>query len=249
MPTNRTVRPGTSSHPEAEDTTDDYQLNIIGGFTDGFHFHPVLVRGNTANIYLHNNMLDYGHSYYVTVDKSVFPVKGFRGIRKKDGWKFTIKSAAPSADTLYVNSDGTADFCTVQGALDHIPDFSPHHYVIKIAAGDYEEIVYVRNKAHVTILGSGADVTRVHYANNEVFNPHPMTVKTNERAGTFPQRRAAVAFDHCNDLILKDITFATDLMGQAEGLFLCGREAHHGQSHDQRQEQGDEFLHWESLLF
>ena len=62
----------------------------------------------------------------------------------------------------------------------------------------------------------------MHYANNEVFNPHPLTVKTNERAGTFPQRRAAVAFDHCNDLILKDITFATDLMGQAEGLFLCG---------------------------
>ena len=222
MPTNRTVRPGTSSHPEAEDTPDDYQLNIIGGFTDGFHFHPVLVRGNTANIYLHNNMLDYGHSYYVTVDKSVFPVKGFRGIRKKDGWTFTIKPAAPVADTLYVNNDGTADFCTVQGALDHIPDFSTRRYVIIIAAGDYEEIVYARNKTNVLIQGAGMESTKVHYANNEVFNPHPLKVKTNEWPGTFPSRRAAFMLDNCHDIVMQDLTVATDLIGQAEGLLVNG---------------------------
>lgn len=222
MATNRTVRPGTSSHPEAEDTPDDYQLNIIGGFTDGFHFHPVLLRGNNANIYLHNNMLDYGCRYYVTVDKSVFPVKGFKGIMKKDGWTFTTNPSAPTADTLYVNADGTADFCTVQGALDHIPDFSTRRYVIQIAAGDYEEIVYARNKTNVVIQGSGMESTRVHYANNEVFNPHPMKVKTNERPGTFPSRRAAFMLDNCHDIVMLDLTVATDLTGQAEGLLLNG---------------------------
>ena len=222
MATNRTIRPGTSSHPQAEDAPDDYQLNIIGGFTDGFHFHPVLVRGHEAHIYLHNNMLDYGHRYYVTVDKSVFSAKGFKGIMKKDGWAFSIKKEVPKSDTIYVNANGTADFCTVQGALDHIPDFSSQKHVIMIAPGDYEEIVYARNKTNVLIQGAGMNATKVHYANNEVFNPHPMKVKTNEWPGTFPSRRAAFMLDNCHDIEMRDLTVATDLTGQAEGLLLNG---------------------------
>ena len=221
VPTNRNTVPGTPSGT-AEPTPPEYQLTIIGGFTDAFHFHPVLVRGNKAVIYPHNNVLAYGRKYRVTIDEGVItvPSGSFKGVRK---WTFTTGAAAPSlADTLVVDASGQGDFSTLQGALDFVPDFSPTPVVIKVLPGDYEEIVYVRNKANITILGSGADITRVHYANNEVFNPHPMTVKTNERAGTFPQRRAAVAFDHCRDLVLRDITFATDLMGQAEGLFLNG---------------------------
>lgn len=224
VPTNRNTVPGTPSGT-AEPTPPEYQLTIIGGFTDAFHFHPVLVRGNSAVIYPHNNVLEYGHRYRVEIDGEVFPAP--EGSSRKSAaprkWTFATAATPPSLrDTLVVDASGAGDFSTLQGALDLIPDFSPDPVVIRVMPGDYEEIVYVRNKANVTIIGSGADVTRVHYANNEVFNPHPLTVKTNERAGTFPQRRAAVAFDHCNDLILKDITFATDLMGQAEGLFLCG---------------------------
>jgi hypothetical protein len=215
VPTNRNTVPGTPSGT-AEPTPPDYQLTIIGGFTDAFHFHPVLVRGTSAVVYPHNNVLEYGRKYRVEIDEGVFPASP----RK---WTFTTAAAPPSlTDTLVVDASGAGDFSTLQGALDLVPDFSPAPVVIKVMPGDYEEIVYVRNKAHVTIIGSGAGVTRVHYANNEVFNPHPMTVKTNERAGTFPQRRAAAAFDHCTDLVFKDITFATDLMGQAEGLFLNG---------------------------
>lgn len=72
-------------------------------------------------------------------------------------------------------------------------------------------------------MGSGTENTRVHYANNEVFNPHPLNVKTNEWPGTFPSRRAAFALDNCNDVVIKNITIATDLRGQAEGLLLMGR--------------------------
>ena len=215
VPTNRNTIPGTPSGT-AEPTPPDYQLTIIGGFTDAFHFHPVLVRGNTAVIYPHNNVLEYGHKYRVAIDEGVFPA-----VPKK--WTFTTKAEAPSLqDTLIVDASGQGDFSTLQGALDLVPDGSSDPVVIRVLPGDYEEIVYVRNKSNVTILGSGAAVTRVHYANNEVFNPHPMTVKTNERAGTFPQRRAAVTFDHCTDLVLRDITFATDLEGQAEGLLVNG---------------------------
>lgn len=223
VPTNRNTVPGTPSGT-AEPTPPEYQLTIIGGFTDAFHFHPVLVRGSSAVIYPHNNVLDYGHKYRVTIDEGVInlPSEAFKGVSKNQ-WTFsTAKNGPALSDTLVVDCTGKGDFSTLQGALDYVPDFTKDPVVIKVLPGDYEEIVYIRNKSNITILGSGADLTKVHYANNEVFNPHPLTVKTNEWVGTFPQRRAAVAFDHCTDLVLKDITFATDLKGQAEGLFLNG---------------------------
>ena len=58
MATNKNTVPGTPSCPQAEPTPPDYQLTIIGGFTDAFHFHPIIVHDNVATIYLHNNMLE-----------------------------------------------------------------------------------------------------------------------------------------------------------------------------------------------
>ncbi len=223
MPTNRDTRAGTPSGT-AEPTPPDYQLTIIGGFTDGFHFHPVLVRGTVATICPHHNMLEYGHTYVVTVDDGVLslPDGSFRGITREDNWHFTTKPSAPTRDTLVVDAGGRGDFNTVQGALDHVPDFSPHPVLVEVREGDYEEIVYARNKTRLTIRGAGMGLTRVHYANNEVFNPHPLTVKTNEWPGTFPSRRAAFMLDNCSDIVIEDLTVATDLTGQAEGLLLNG---------------------------
>lgn len=216
MPTNRTVKPGTPSGG-ATPTSDKYQLNIIGGFTDAFHFYPIITRGKTATIYLHNNMLAYGKEYRVSIDREVF--ENWEGT---NDWTFTTKAIEPKGTTLLVNTDGTADFCTVQGALDVVPDFSATPYVINVAAGDYEEIVYARNKKNVRIKGAGMDKTKVHYANCEVFNPHPDNLKTNEYPGTFPSRRAAFMLDNCEDIVMEDICVATDMRGQAEGLLVCG---------------------------
>lgn len=224
MPTNRNTRPGTPSGT-AEPTPPDYQLNIIGGFTDAFHFYPVIVHDSTATVYLHNNMLEYGKEYYVTMDPGVItlPDGNFKGIAQADGWSFTTKASAPeSTDTLIVDANGKGDFNTLQGALDFIPDFSDNPSVIIVRPGDYEELVYARNKSNITIKGAGMENTCVHYANNEVFNPHPLTVKTNEWKGTFPSRRAAFMLDNCNDIVIEDITIATTLKGQAEGLLLNG---------------------------
>ena len=215
IPTNRNTLPGTPSGT-AEPTPRDMQLTIIGGFTDGFRFHPVIVHGNTATIYPHNNMLEYGHRYKVTIDDSVFG-------RKIRPWTFTTKSEGPANPReLLVDASGKGDFCTVQGALDAIPDACPELTTVTVAPGDYEELVYARCKRNLHIRGGGKDVTKVHYPNNEVFNPHPMTVKNNEKEGAFPYRRAAFALDHCDDVIIEDITIATDLKGQAEGLLLNG---------------------------
>ena len=127
-----------------------------------------------------------------------------------------------NSDTLIVDVAGKGDFNTVQGALDFIPDFNEQQTVILVNPGDYEELVYTRNKWHVKIKGAGMADTKVHYANNEVFNPHPLTVKTNEWPGTFPSRRAAFMLDNCKDIVIEDMTIATDLKGQAEGLLING---------------------------
>ena len=117
---------------------------------------------------------------------------------------------------------GKGDFNTVQGALDFIPDFNEQQTVILVNPGDYEELVYTRNKWNVKIKGAGMTDTKVHYANNEVFNPHPLTVKTNEWPGTFPSRRAAFMLDNCKDIVIEDMTIATDLKGHILPLkLLC----------------------------
>jgi len=221
--TNVDTKPGTPSG-SAVATPDSFQLTIIGGFTDGFHFYPVLVRGKTAIVQLHHNLLEYGKTYYVQVDAAAFKAKDFSGVFGKNTWTFSTKKAAPEAkqDLITVSADGSGDFSTVQGALDFIPDNAAKSKTIYIRNGDYEEIVYFRNKQHLTIRGENQEKVVVHYANNEVFNPHPSNLSTNELPGTFPSRRAAFAADHCSDIHFENMTIQTTAYGQAEGLLLNG---------------------------
>jgi len=225
--TNKNTKPGTPSGA-ALPTSDKYQLTIIGGFTDGFHFYPVIINGNKATIYPHNNVLEYGKSYYVQIDAGVLTVNkgGFIDIAGKNGWSFTTKQMPLSAnpEKLIVSSDGSGDFNTVQGAIDFIPDYNPKSVTVFIKNGTYEEIVYFRNKTNITIVGENRDSVVVQYANNEVFNPHPANLKTNELEGTFPSRRAAFAVDHCKRINLVNMTIKTTAKGQAEGLLINGEE-------------------------
>ncbi len=224
--TNKNTKPGTPSGL-ALPTSDKYQLTIIGRFTDGFHFYPVILNGNSATIYPHNNILDYGKTYYVQIDSEVFLTEGeeFKGIKGKE-WSFSTKSSSPSlsSGTLTVSHDGSGDFNTIQGALDFIPDLNPNGITIFIKNGTYEEIVYFRNKSNINIIGENRDSVIIKYANNEVFNPHPPNIKTNELPGTFPSRRAAFAADNCKGLRLENMTIMTTAKGQAEGLLLNGEE-------------------------
>jgi pectinesterase len=225
--TNANTKPGTPSDI-ALPTPANYQLTIIGGFTDAFHFFPVIIHGTEATIYLHNNLLDYDKTYYVQIDPGVLTLSdsSFSGITGKTEWTFTTKKAPPHTDAkwLVVCGDGTGDFSTVQGAIDFIPDRNPYRVTVFIKNGTYEEIVYFRNKTNITFLGEDRDKVIVCYANNEVFNPHPSNVATNEMPGTFPSRRAAFMGDNSNGIHLVNLTVKTTLRGQAEGLLLVGRE-------------------------
>ena len=225
---NANTKPGTPSGL-AEPTPDNYQLTIIGGFTDGFHFFPIIVHDKTAIIYPHNNLLEYGKTYYVEIDPGVLMEEGKKSleIKGKSSWIFSTKKEAPSLKEKYliVSRDGSGDFNTVQGAVDFIPDYHPERIVIFIKKGIYEEIVYFRNKTNITFLGEDREQVIIQYANREVFNPHPVNIATNEVPGTFPSRRAAFAADNCKGIHLVNMTIRSlSERAQAEGLLLNGKQ-------------------------
>jgi pectinesterase len=225
--TNANTVPGTPSGV-AVATPNTYQLTIIGGFSDAFHFYPIIVRGNTATIYPHNNLLKYNKTYYVQIDPGVLTVAdgSFTGVAGTTGWTFSTKKSAPAAHAtrLVVSGDGSGDFNTVQGAIDFTPDHSAKRITIFIKNGEYEEIVYFRNKNNLTIIGEDREKTHVYYANSETLNPHPANVLTNEWPGTFPSRRAAFTVDNCDGIHLVNFLIETLVFGQAEGLLMTGKE-------------------------
>ncbi|MBN1950788.1 MAG: carbohydrate esterase [Bacteroidales bacterium] len=225
--TNANTKPGTPSG-EGLPTADTFQLTIIGGFSDAFHFYPVIVHENTAVIYLHHNLLEYDKSYYVMMDSTVVrPSEGrFAGIYKKGEWQFSTRQQPPdlSCKYLVVDDKGTGDFNTLQGAIDFIPDYHKDTLTIFIRNGVYEELIYFRNKTNIIIQGEDREKVVVQYANNEPFNAHPWNIKTNEWPGTFPSRRAAFAIDHCRNIQVLNMTVKTLLTGQAEALLINGNE-------------------------
>lgn len=102
-------------------------------------------------------MLEYGHEYEVRIGKGV--IEGWNG---KKEWTFTTRSVAPSLDRdkIIVAADGSGDFSTLQGAMDWMPDSLPseeNRKTVLVKNGDYEELVYFRNKRFVTIEGESVD--------------------------------------------------------------------------------------------
>jgi len=221
--TNATAVAGTTAndqHPAR-----DYQLTIIGGVTQGFHFHPVIIHGNVATIYPHNNLLAYGKTYRVEIDPGVLTLAdgSFRGVSGDDGWTFATKAAPPPANAtrLVVAADGSGDFNTVQGALDFVPDHPAERVTIVIKKGNYEEIVFFHGKSDLTIRGEDREQVQVGYANNSRFNPPNQTDADGHLLGG-PSRRCAFACYNSTGIVLSDFTVNNYAMGQAEALLISG---------------------------
>ncbi|MET0357306.1 MAG: hypothetical protein ABW044_11035 [Cellvibrio sp.] len=140
----------------------------------------IRVTGNTASISLHSNKLALGTTYYVAVSDSVFTgatLSGqtFSGIGKNTGWTFTTRAAAPATNltSLTVDDTGnTAHFRTVQSALNYVMQnvTQAAAATITVKDGVYEELLYLRNKNNLTIVGESRAGTVIQYPNNEVLN-------------------------------------------------------------------------------
>jgi len=191
----------------------DYQVNTIGGVD--FHFFPIIVHGNEATIYPHNNRLKYGHKYRVAVDPGVLELASgdFPGIAG-DGWTFTTKASSPAetAQRVIVAADGNGDFNTVQGAIDFAPAKPEKRLTIFIRNGRYEELVFLQGKSDITIRGENRERVQVGYPNNSAFNP--------SRGG--PSRRPAFSIYEARDIQLSTFTINNYFIGQAEALLVKG---------------------------
>jgi pectin methylesterase-like acyl-CoA thioesterase len=151
------------------------QTRSIGTSTFQFQYFPVLVTGNVATIVPHRP-LPYGAVCSVLVDPGAFldaQAMPFAGITNPVVWRFTNRPSPPAAGTtnLTVSADGTADFCTVQGAIDFVPAGNTQPVTISVRPGIYGEILYVGSgKPFITIAGQDRARCVIQYTNNNTMN-------------------------------------------------------------------------------
>ena len=165
-----------SSGEAAGTLTGDKSLpryEAVGSSELQLRYAPVTVSRNTASIRLRPGALVPGEEYFVRVASGAFTdaeAHDFPGLA--DGWKFRVRSTVPvNAGRLIVAADGSGDFCTVQGAVDHIQPHRTHPALIFIRKGRYEELVRIgKDQPHIRLLGEERDGTLIAFTNNEKLN-------------------------------------------------------------------------------
>ena len=194
------------------------------------HYTPLRIDGNDLVIKLHSGVLDFGKKYYVTIDKGV--ISGHGGVAKGD-LTFQTK-AKPSSTDLKVNFDGSADFCTVQGAVSYAASLGKDARVsIEIAEGRYYETVFIRDKNNLTIKGRSRDGSIIAYANNESYaNGSGASATSKPSAGSAIGAcggRGVILVEGCDNLVFSDLvvrnTFGEE-KGQAETIYFNNDNGH-----------------------
>ena len=92
---------------------------------------------------------------------------GGRGYGPGTGWSQHGNGLRPRLGAR----DGSGDFCTVQGAVDFVPENNTTPRTIFIRKGVYTEIVYVAKKHALSFVGEDRKQSVIGYANNAKFNP------------------------------------------------------------------------------
>jgi len=148
------------------------QTNSFGGRL--FRYSPCTITGKTLSIQLHSHVLKPGGSYRVTVGKGVFesPEKG--GLASDSGisWVFSVRPAPPAGSgTITVSSDGSGDFCTVQGAVDAVSDDNQFPVTVRIRKGICDGITYIgQGKNHIHLVGEDRRECILQGLNNDKLN-------------------------------------------------------------------------------
>ncbi len=226
----------TKAVVETIDVSSPTATKTIGGLP-GFKYYPVIITGNEAAIFPKNGSLAYNKAYYVTIDPGTFTTAGeaHPGFTEAAPWRFNTKRKPPTTGSteLEVAADGTGEFCTVQGALDFIPDGNTTPTTILIREGVYREIIFFTNKHAITLLGEDRRQTIITYPNNANLNPsggNPFAGSAPNPSAEAPSggniyRRGMILAHHVNDLTISTITLRNSTPqggSQAEALILNG---------------------------
>ncbi|GGY43632.1 pectinesterase family protein [Pseudoduganella albidiflava] len=193
---------------------------------------PVTIDGNAATIRLHGNKLEPGTEYYVAISDGVFTGTSlggvpFAGIGRLGGWSFTTRAAVPSGDSVTVDDDGAADFRTVQGALNYAMQYfgKADPVTIRVKNGAYRELLFLRGKDNVSIVGESRDGVVIRYTNNDSLNSG---TGASQGASTSGARggRAIMLVEAADMLSLESLTFnnttlrSPAISAQAETLYF-----------------------------
>ena len=216
----------------------DYKFNTFmdalfsGGQYRLVHYTPVRMttddeRNDILEIKLHNDVLEFGQNYYVTVDEGVV------GQAVAEGeWVFSTKTA-PSTVNVRVSPDGSNDFCTIQGALTFISKQTKDTPVsVDVDEGEYNELLFLRNRNNVVIQGSGGrDITRIVYPNCDSYE-----TGSGGSVSSIPSLGASIGksggrsvflVEGCDNLLLDGLTLENSYYipshkGQAETIYFNG---------------------------
>ncbi|HEY9291513.1 MAG TPA: pectinesterase family protein [Microlunatus sp.] len=126
-------------------------------------------------------------------------------------WTFrTRDQLPPSAERLRVAADGSADFCTVQGAIDAAPTNPSGPVIISVAQGHYREICYItEDRPPMIIRGAGRGRTVISSDNNNRLNGAPSHSRSRLRRlgdrDLYNGWRAGVSVD-APDVTFEDLT-------------------------------------------
>ncbi len=191
------------------------------------HYDPVTVSGTTVTILPHFGVLDFGSEYYVTIDADAISVDGFSGVSAGD-WSFTTKSAPSSYTNLTVGKSGSEDFCTLQRAFNYCCNAGQSTAVtINVANGTYEELIFMRKKENVTIIGESVDGVIIQHSNSEtIANGSGSSTTTKPTVGSAIAKsggRAVMLFETCSGIRWENVTLNntwSDARAQAEVYYL-----------------------------
>jgi len=188
------------------------------------HYTPLRVKGKTLEIKLHNDVLSFGQSYYLTLDASV----AGKAVEKQE---FSVK-AKPSGTDLSVKADGTGDFCTVQGALTYASTLSKDAAVtIEVGEGTYPELLFLRGRNNLTIKGVSREKTVIAYPNSDSYETGSGgSVASRPKAGASIGKsggRSLFLVESCDNLVLENLTIENTYSipshkGQAETIYFNG---------------------------
>lgn len=183
------------------------------------HYTPLRIKGNQLQIKLHGGVLAFSQSYYLTMDPEV--IDGHAGIAAGE-YEFTTKSAPSSDKELTVDADGRGDFCTIQGALSYVNKSGGK---INVSNGTYPELLYLRGKENVQIVGSSLENVIVAYPNYESYEggvgSNQSSVPVVGKPISSTGGRAVFLIENCDNLSLEGITIHNTIgqQGQAECIY------------------------------
>lgn len=193
----------------------------------------VSIAGNTVVINPHAKTLTYGKTYNVVINSGVLTgvINGqnYNGVSGTQ-WQFRTKSSAPTSSMVTVDDNGPADFGSLQGAFDYI--LSKHGGTstaqINVKDGIYPELLDLKNKSNLRIVGESRDNTVVRARNGNSINSgstgrsmfviaggdlitlENMTFHNSATRGGGDGQAEALYFNSGNRLIVKNTAFYSE---------------------------------------